>query len=144
MERLRRAGLNPNVIVLEITERDLINNMETALEVLREFRGFGFDIWVDDFGVGQSSLSRLKHLPVTGIKLDRSFIQRLDSEADDRVIVHSIIELAHRLKLTVVAEGVETEESLDILRRAGCDHAQGYHISKPLTAGDFESWLREN
>jgi EAL domain-containing protein (putative c-di-GMP-specific phosphodiesterase class I) len=98
---------------------------------------------IDDFGTGYSSLSHLKRLPVDEIKIDRSFIQELETRPDDEVIVRSTINLGHALGLKVVAEGVELPASFEALKRLGCDLAQGYLVSRPLSASDLTRWTIE-
>jgi EAL domain-containing protein (putative c-di-GMP-specific phosphodiesterase class I) len=104
----------------------------------------GYRIAIDDFGTGYSSLAQLKSLPVCELKIDKSFVQGLTATSQDSVIVKSTIELAHSMRLGVVAEGIETEEGLHLLQSYGCDTGQGYFISKPMTAVEFESWYRTN
>jgi EAL domain-containing protein (putative c-di-GMP-specific phosphodiesterase class I) len=102
-------------------------------------------VWlaVDDFGTGYSSLAYLKQLPVTTLKVDRSFVMSMESDEDDAIIVRSTIALGRSLGLRVVAEGVESESALNDLRDLGCDFAQGFHLSRPLPAAELESWVRE-
>jgi EAL domain-containing protein (putative c-di-GMP-specific phosphodiesterase class I) len=101
----------------------------------------GVDLSLDDFGTGYSSLVHLKRLPVSELKVDRSFVQRMTSDADDAAIVRSIVDLAHSLGLRVVAEGVETVETWYALQDLGCDLAQGYLISRPMPGDDITRWL---
>ena len=116
-----------------------------ALKILRELKARGIRLSVDDFGTGYSSLAHLKRLPVDELKIDKSFVINLTSQStDDAVIVRSTIELAHNMGLTVIAEGVETIESMDILKRLGCDMAQGYYMSPPLPAEKFIRWIAES
>lgn len=97
---------------------------------------------IDDFGTGHSSLSRLKKLPVSELKIDRSFVKDMQVDHDDAIIVRSTIDLAHNLGLTVIAEGVEDESTLLMLREMGCDSAQGYFISRPLPVNKFNEYLK--
>src|SRR5690606_30291795 len=101
----------------------------------------GFQLSIDDFGTGYSSLSYLKRFNVGKLKIDRSFVADLTTSADGRAIVHAIVQMAHSLGLTTIAEGVETAEQLALLREKGCDAIQGYHFSRPLEAGDFEQFV---
>jgi diguanylate cyclase (GGDEF)-like protein len=121
-------------LTLEITERAVIGEFEAACRVLGRLSDHGFHIAIDDFGVGQSSLSYLRRLPVDELKIDQSFIRHLAADANDRIIVRSIVELAHGLGYQVTAEGVEDEAALDYLSSIGCDHAQGYFVAGPMSA----------
>jgi len=129
-------------IIFEITESLFLSNQEYVLNSLTRLRSLGIELSIDDFGTGYSSLSRLKKLPVNELKIDQSFIKDMDESVDDQIIVRSIIDLAHNLGLTVVAEGVETKEILDRLNKLGCDVAQGYFISRPVPAMDFEEFMK--
>ncbi len=128
---------------LEITETVGMIDAEGSLAVLEELRALGIRLSVDDFGTGFSSLAYLKQLPVSAIKIDRSFVMEMDSEASDRAIVRSTIDLARHLGMEVVAEGVESEASLAELRALGCHMAQGFAISPPLGAAALEAWAAE-
>ena len=114
---------------------------EHSLKVLQGLRDMGVSLSVDDFGTGYSSLAHLKRLPVQELKIDQSFIRNLDEASEDAVIVRSTIEMSHSLGLKVVAEGVEYQHSLDLLKRWGCDTAQGYLIGRPMDAVAFEAWM---
>ncbi|KAA0949756.1 MULTISPECIES: bifunctional diguanylate cyclase/phosphodiesterase [unclassified Pseudomonas] len=129
-------------LIFEITESAIMHNPEQALRVLEQLRGCGISLSVDDFGTGYSSLAQLQRLPVQELKIDQSFVRNLDSASGDGVIVRSTIEMSHNLGLKVVAEGVEFEPSLKLLRQWKCDTAQGYLISRPLNAMAFEIWMR--
>lgn len=121
-------------LILEITEWSVMDDPERVLETLLEIEALGIKFSVDDFGTGYSSLSYLKKLPVQELKIDRTFVMGMCQDKDDAVIVHSTIELAHNLGLTVVAEGVETDAILQLLKAQHCDLVQGYYIAKPLPA----------
>jgi diguanylate cyclase (GGDEF)-like protein/PAS domain S-box-containing protein len=120
------AGVDPRRLSLELTETALMDDVDAAGDVLRRLRALGVRLWVDDFGTGYSSLIHLRRLPLDGLKIDRSFVAGLVTQEEDRVIVGSIISLAHSLGLVALAEGVETEDQAEHLRRLGCDLAQGY------------------
>lgn len=135
--------VNPNQITLELTERDIADNELLVDTRLRQLKTLGFEISVDDYGIGQSSLSKLKSLPVDELKIDKCFILALDSSKEDQYIVSSTIELGHKLGLRVVAEGVENKESLSLLEQYGCDYIQGYYLSKPIKADQFLLWYKE-
>ena len=128
-------------LTFEITESAVMSEPEKALVVLHRLRDCGISLSIDDFGTGYSSLAHLKRLPVQELKIDQSFVRNLDDTSEDAVIVRSTIEMSHNLGLKVVAEGVEYQHSLDLLRRWHCDTAQGYLISKPVTAAAFEAWI---
>ncbi len=130
-------------LIFEITESAVMQNPETALKVLHSLRDCGISLSVDDFGTGYSSLAQLKRMPVQELKIDQSFVRDLDDDSEDSVIVRSTIEMSHSLGLKVVAEGVEFERSLRLLQKWSCDTAQGYLISRPLTALAFEAWVAQ-
>ena len=140
---LRESGLEPRFLELELTESAVMHDAETSIEILKRLSGLGVRISVDDFGTGYSSLSYLRRLPLDKLKIDHSFIQEVTTSRDDAQIVRAIVSLAHSLHLKVIAEGVETEEQLDFLRRLGCDQYQGYFCSKPVPADAFARFLRE-
>jgi diguanylate cyclase (GGDEF)-like protein len=133
--------ISPQYITLEVTERDLMQDEVQAIALLIELKERGYTISVDDYGIGQSSLAKLKQLPVDELKIDKSFIMELNSSESDQIIVSSTISLGHRLGLSVVAEGLENNESLDILKNMGCDHIQGYFLSRPMASEAFIEWL---
>lgn len=135
--------LAPEQLGLEVTESAIMQDPALATRVLGELRHAGMTIAVDDFGAGYSSLAQLKRLPVQELKIDKSFILKLEDRSDDEVIVHSTIELGHNLGLKVVAEGVDTPQGRELLQRLGCDYLQGYLISRPLPAGQVLDWLAE-
>ena len=128
------TGLPPSSLDLEITETHAMQNAEATILTLRELKRLGVRISIDDFGIGYSSLSYLKRLPIDTLKIDQSFVRDITTDPDDAAIATAVIALAHTLKLQVVAEGVETQEQLDALEALGCDLAQGYFFSRPLTA----------
>jgi diguanylate cyclase (GGDEF)-like protein/PAS domain S-box-containing protein len=131
-EVLRDVGLDPGGLVLEITESTLIEDIESATATLQQLRDLGVKLAVDDFGTGYSSLSYLKRFPVDFLKIDLSFVENLETDPADRVIVSAVINLAHALGMEVTAEGVETAGQLRQLTSMGCDVAQGFYFSKPL------------
>jgi len=128
-------------IDIEVTESLIINDAERHIEQLNEIRKLGVDIAVDDFGTGYSSLGYLAKLPVQTLKIDRSFVSTMLQDSGSMTLVSTIISLAHALRLSVVAEGVEDEAQAKILRLLRCDEMQGYLISRPLPAADVTSWL---
>ena len=127
---------------LEITEETLVHDPERALATLSALHTAGIQISIDDFGTGYSSMAYLRRLPVTELKVDRSFVMGMLKQADDEVLVRSLVDLGHNLGLTVVAEGVEDQATLDALASVGCDVVQGFHLGRPMAPAAFEEWLR--
>jgi diguanylate cyclase (GGDEF)-like protein len=140
---LSKYKVDPKWITIELTERDMIENEEKGIKALESLKAIGVKISLDDYGVGQTSLGRLKMLPIDELKLDKCFILKLDESKKDQFIVQSSITLGHQLGFSVVAEGVETLGTLDLLKTMQCDHAQGYYLSRPLKADLLEKWLKE-
>lgn len=133
---LAATSLPPQLLVLEITESALMKNASNHVGDLQSLRQAGVRVAIDDFGTGYSSLAYLKHLPIDTLKVDRSFIKHVDTVAADEAIVGAVLAMAHNLGLKVTAEGVETAEQLGVLRRHGCETAQGFFFSRPLPAND--------
>jgi diguanylate cyclase (GGDEF)-like protein/PAS domain S-box-containing protein len=140
---LQETGLAPKWLELELTESLLLSNAEGMLSLLRSLKAMGIGLTIDDFGTGYSSLARLRQLPVTRIKIDRSFIRDVATNPCDAAIVAAVISMARGLNLRVVAEGVETPDQMEFLCAHNCDEAQGYLISKPLIASDFADQIRD-
>ena len=140
---LVETGVRPDQLELEITESTILADPFRVRQVLNGLNEMGLRLAIDDFGTGYSSLAYLKRLPVQTIKIDRSFVMDMSENANDATIVHSTIELGRNLGLAVVAEGVETAETWEVLRRHGCTLAQGYLISKPLPADELRALLAE-
>jgi predicted signal transduction protein with EAL and GGDEF domain len=138
---LRETGLEPALLTLEITESAVMTNAETAVAMLRQLRGVGVRIAIDDFGSGYSSLSYLQRFPLDALKIDRCFVAGLGRAAGDGAIVEAVVGLARGLRLTVVAEGVETSAQAASLRALGCEHGQGFHFGQPVAAETFELLL---
>lgn len=124
---------------LEVTESQMMDNLTSIVESLKGLRDLGLKIAVDDFGTGHSSLAYLRRLPITALKVDRSFINDVSNNEDDAAITATIIAMGHQLGLTIIAEGIENLDQLDFLRRHKCDEVQGYHFAKPMPANDLES-----
>jgi diguanylate cyclase (GGDEF)-like protein len=141
--RIDHHGVPPRALMVEVTESVLMADPARAASTLLSLADLGVGVSLDDFGTGYSSLVHLKRLPVSEVKIDRSFVQRMDVHEDDAAIVRSIIELATALGLRVVAEGVETRESWDRLAVYGCDAAQGWYLAKAKPAEELGEWLRE-
>lgn len=133
-------GIRPELIHFELTESALMEDPDSALETLTQLKRLNVKLFVDDFGIGYSSLSYLQKLPVDCVKIDQSFVTPMLASADSAVIVHSTIELGHNLGLEVVAEGVESKAVWDRLASLGCDVAQGYLVSMPMPAGQLQAW----
>jgi diguanylate cyclase (GGDEF)-like protein len=138
---LESRNLDGNALVVEVTETTLMNDTARALWVLHGLRGLNVRISIDDYGTGYSSLARLRDLPINELKLDRSFVAALSSDPRTAAIVESTIQLAHSLGLKLVAEGIETAETLVLLTKMGCDVGQGYHLGHPVPAADLTSLL---
>lgn len=130
-----------NCLCIEVTEGTVMKDPQVVIQVLQRFRALGLSVAIDDFGTGHSSLAYLKLLPTDEVKIDRSFIKDIQSNPQDRMIVDTSIRLIHGLGFTVVAEGVEDPEGVEILRQLDCDIIQGYVYSKPLKAQDFDRWF---
>ena len=142
-ELLGHEGLRPDRLTLEITEGSVMADPERAIAVLDELDAMGVRLSLDDFGTGYSSLSYLRRLPVHEVKIDKSFILHLRVDGSDAAIVQSTIDLAHRLGMHVVAEGIETADASVLLRQMGCDVAQGYLLGRPMPASAVAQWARE-
>ena len=140
---LKRTGLDPRKLQLEITESDLVDGKDHAPEILDRLALLGVKTAIDDFGVGYSALSYLRDLRCDTLKIDRSFVTAIATDPKSGAIARSIINLAHNLELTVVAEGVETPAQVDFLRGAGCDRLQGFFASRPVPAQEFRKLLQE-
>ncbi len=143
-EILNETGLDPSFLELELTEETLIQSPDEAARVLCELKDLGVGIAIDDFGTGYSSLGYLKKLPMDVVKIDRSFVKDITSDANDAAITGAIIAMAHSLRLRAVAEGVETMEQLDFLRKLGCDEIQGYFIAYPVPAEQLGDMLEHD
>jgi diguanylate cyclase (GGDEF)-like protein len=140
---LLAAGVPGQLLCIEITEGTIIANPEATIDVLRRVRALGVRTSIDDFGTGYASMANLKILPVDEVKVDRSFVHDMALSDADEVMVGSAIHLGHDLGLTVVAEGVEDQATLDALADLGCDVAQGYYFAQPLDPATFSSWVRD-
>lgn len=138
---LRDTGMAPELLELEITEGMVVHHPEHALKLLRAIKALGVRLAIDDFGTGYSSLGQLKHFPIDTLKVDRSFIRDIATNAGDKAITEAIIAMGKTLNLTVVAEGVETIEQETFLREQACDEMQGFYFSKPVPADDFAALL---
>ena len=136
------TGIDGSRVEIELTESVLVGNVKEAMARIWDLRALGADLAVDDFGTGYSSLGYLRSLPVSKLKIDRSFVMDLPANRDALAIVDAVLSLANSLRLTVVAEGVETAEQADTVRRMGCAQGQGYLFSRPVLAADFRKLLQ--
>jgi len=139
---LAETGLEPGSLELEVTETALLQNSKAVATVLQAIKDLGVHLALDDFGTGYSSLSHVRRLPIDALKIDRSFIRELATNPDDASVVRAMISMGRSLQMKVVAEGVETREQLECLRRYGCPEGQGYYFSKAIDAADFTRLLR--
>ncbi|WP_334188515.1 putative bifunctional diguanylate cyclase/phosphodiesterase, partial [Noviherbaspirillum sp.] len=138
---LERHAVPSSRFCLEITESSIMDDPVRALQTLEKLHAMGVDLSIDDFGTGYSSLAYLKRLPVDELKIDKSFVMKMEQDADDTKIVRSTIDLGHNMGLKVVAEGLENEAVWELLARLGCDIGQGYFISRPMPADQLPAWL---
>jgi len=141
-DQLVKDQSDGELLTFEITENLFLSEFDRLAEVLEHICSLGVELSIDDYGTGYSSLSRIRRLPVSELKIDQSFIKDMVGNKDDEAVVHSTIQLAHNLGLSVVAEGVETERALKLLSALGCDVIQGYLISKPLPSDEFETLIK--
>ncbi|HEY0098479.1 MAG TPA: EAL domain-containing protein, partial [Pyrinomonadaceae bacterium] len=135
--------LDPRSLKLEITESVVMENIDTATEMLKQLRALGVQLSIDDFGTGYSSLSYLHRFPIDTLKVDRSFVMRMVDNNENIEIVRTILMLAQNLGMDVVAEGVETKEQLALLRKLGCENGQGYFFSRPVSVGGAEKIIAD-
>ena len=138
---LEKSNLSADSLELEITESAVMHDPEAVILSLHELSAHGMKLAIDDFGTGYSSLAYLKRFPVNTLKIDRAFITDISSDNDDVAIVEAVLGLGKHFNMKVVAEGVEDEEQLKFLKTQGCDIAQGYYISKPLSSDQYKHWL---
>ncbi|WP_430460419.1 EAL domain-containing protein [Thalassolituus sp. LLYu03] len=148
LQRIRNVleitAIPPQCLELEITESTLMEDVESAIQIMQEIKKTGVTIAIDDFGTGYSSLAYIKRFPIDVLKVDRSFVMDIPGDKNDMAITAAVIAMAHKLSLTVVAEGVETQEQLQFLRQNNCDEGQGYLFSRPLSLGQLHQFLSES
>jgi EAL domain-containing protein (putative c-di-GMP-specific phosphodiesterase class I) len=142
LEYLQQQNVSPKGVVIEITEGVLLKATSYVCDKLHHLRDAGIQIAIDDFGTGYSSLAYLKRFDIDYLKLDKSFVRNLETDAKDLALSEAIIVMAHKLDIHVVAEGVENKAQRAILKRIGCDYAQGFLIAKPMPADEFELLLQ--
>ncbi|CAN1211934.1 Diguanylate cyclase/phosphodiesterase with PAS/PAC sensor(S) [Tumidithrix helvetica PCC 7403] len=141
-QTLEETGFDPNFLDLELTESIVMENVDESITRLRKLRDMGISLSIDDFGTGYSSLSYLKSLPINVLKIDQSFVRDITENLYDQAIAISIITLAHKLKLNVIAEGIETKEQMELLRSFGCHEMQGYLFNRPIPSDELMELLR--
>lgn len=141
---IEASGIDPTFLELEITETTLMDDVDKGIEILRKFNDMGVQLSVDDFGTGYSSLNYLKWFPIDALKIDQTFVRDINQVKENAAIVTAVTFLAHSLNLKVIAEGVETEDELVVLRELKCDEIQGYFYSKPLPVDEFEKFYKEH
>jgi diguanylate cyclase len=140
---LKETEIEPQFLELELTEGSIMKDPDEAIGKLHELKAMGVMISIDDFGTGYSSLNYLKRFPIDTLKIDKSFVSEITTDPDNAAIVNAIITLAHALKLNVIAEGVETQEQLEFLRKLKCDEVQGFLFSEALSVKEFTQLLAE-
>ena len=141
---LKGLGIDPQRVIIEITENQPTFDFEGMRNALLHYRGMGFQIAIDDFGTGYSSLSYLKQLPLNQLKIDQSFVRDIATDPSDAIMVQTIIDMANNFRFNVIAEGVETEAQLAFLKLHGCRFYQGYLFSKPVPVEEFETLLKRS
>jgi diguanylate cyclase len=140
---LREHNMPPNHLIIEITETAMLSDNAMTLNVMHQLKDIGVKLYMDDFGIGYSSIDYLRRYPLDALKIDRSFVMHMDERKDDQKIVKLMIDIAHELDLRVVAEGLEKEEQLSMLQYMQCDAAQGYFFAKPMSAENFLAWYAQ-
>ena len=139
--KLKRGGVDPTTVVVEITESTAMADPDRTQRILAEMHAWGLKLAIDDFGTGYSSLSRLKHLPVDILKIDRSFVSRVDEDIDNANMVRAMIDLAQNLGMIPLAEGIETQSEVEFLVENGCPFGQGFHLGRPMPASEIPRFL---
>jgi len=143
-EKISTSNIDPSQLTIELTESALMGELVTSLDILTRIRMKGFSLSIDDFGTGFSSLSQLHRVPFNELKVDKSFVMGMDTDDEAKAIVKTCIVLGHELNMKIVAEGVESQSTYELLKEMGCDIAQGYYVSRPLSEKDFQLWLETN
>lgn len=142
LSSMKKRAISTHNLVVELTEGAIIRHPEATIKKFRRLSQMGIQIAVDDYGMGYSSLSLLKRLPIAIMKIDKSFIEDLNKDPNNAIIVKSSIQLAHNLGLKVIAEGVETAEQVDFLKQHDCDFAQGYYFTKALDFNKLSAYIQ--
>jgi len=143
MKVVKEAGLKPSSITFEITETRLMDNLASALEVLTRLSIKKFILSIDDFGTGYSSMEQLQRAAFSELKIDRSFVSGASNDSSSMAILESSVQLAKKMNLKIVAEGVETQEDMELMESLGCDEVQGYFIARPMPDDEVEAWVRQ-
>jgi len=141
LQACRIAGVPTQQVIIEVTETSAMEDPVLSLQFLTRLRLQGFEVSLDDFGTGYSSMVQLAKMPFSEIKVDRSFVKNAATSQESAIVIRSIIDLGHALEMTCTAEGVESAAVMTLLHKWGCDHAQGYHIARPMTTDDLGIWL---
>jgi diguanylate cyclase len=141
---LAETQLPPSVLELELTESALISDEGGIYDILKSLKEIGVTLAIDDFGTGYSSLSRLRNYPIDCLKIDQCFMQNIDQDPNNAAIVAAVIDMAKGMDMTVISEGIETENQLDFLKAKGCNKAQGYFLSHPLSLTQINEFLRKD
>jgi len=142
-QQIKKYNLHPEQVIFEITETALMQELIKSLDILTRLRMKEVALSIDDFGTGYSSLSQLYRIPFSEMKIDQSFVTHAPTDAEALAIIKMSILLGHELGMTVVAEGIETQQTWDLLADIGCDIAQGYFIAKPMSGNDFSAWAHK-
>jgi len=140
---LAETSVDPHTLVLEITESMIMENVDAAVETMKRLRNMGIHIHIDDFGTGHSSLSYLQLFPVSALKIDRSFVNKLTTNGENQEIITHIVALAKNLHFEVIAEGVEMEHQLANIRNLHCGYGQGFLFARPMAFNAIDVWMRE-
>jgi EAL domain-containing protein (putative c-di-GMP-specific phosphodiesterase class I) len=138
---IKESGIEPGYLDLELTESVVMRQPEFVIKQLEFIKEMGINLSLDDFGTGFSSLSYLRYFPLDRLKIDQSFVRRLSTDSVNEAIIEAVVALGKSLKIKTIAEGVETKQELDFLRKLECDEIQGYYFSKPLPSDDFIKWF---
>ena len=144
LEIIHRHGIDPRMLELEVTESVCAEDVEAMSTLLRTLKDHGLSVSIDDFGTGYSSMRYLRHFPIDTIKIDQEFVRGLPADSFNKAITGAILAMAHTMQCSVVAEGVETEAQLNLLREMGCGKIQGYHIARPMAIPEFEHWAEQH
>jgi EAL domain-containing protein (putative c-di-GMP-specific phosphodiesterase class I) len=140
---LHQSGLDPNNLTIEVTETTLMRNVEETAARLNEIKNLGVRIAIDDFGTGYSSLAHLQKFPVDALKIDRSFISGLADNREGQTLIHTLVQLGKDLSIETLAEGIEQQQELSLLRNENCDSGQGFLFARPLDKGSTQAFLQQ-